>query len=286
MIGTWVPTGPFDLVAATARYTRWGDDHLHVVDGERYLRVSQTGHPYAVRQTPDGAVEVNATGDVEEAMEEVRHRFGDALPRVAVERLAERVTAIGEELERIPGYRPPMSNGVLEPLVGSICAQQVNLAWAATTRNRLVERFGTRHELDGISVWQFPAAETLAAAEPADIRALQFTTRKSEYIVEAARTVASGELDGLDDDSDERVIERIVAVRGLGRWTAEWFLARTLARPSAIAAGDLGVRKAVSWFVANADEYLPEADIRMITADWGDGGNWGTHLLLERLATV
>ena len=49
---------------------------------------------------------------------------------------------------------------------------------------------------------------------------------------------------------DDDVIEAITAVRGLGRWTADWFLARNLARPRAWPAGDLGVRKAVSTFYA------------------------------------
>jgi DNA-3-methyladenine glycosylase II len=282
----WTPPAPIDLSICVARYTRWGDDVASVVDGDAFLRVSQSGDPYNVEQDADGTIVVTSDGDISQALAEVQHRFGGTLPYLAVRELADRVPVMAEQLSALPGYRPPLHTGLLEPLVTAISAQQVNLRWATTTRNRLVETYGTRHEMSGTSVWEFPAVETLAEANPAAIRALQFTTRKSEYIIEAAQAVATGRFDGIAEDSNERVIERIVAVRGLGRWTAEWFLARTLARPDAIAAGDLGVRKAISWFVANADENLPEPDIRMITADWGDGGNWGTHLLLERLATV
>ena len=282
----WIPPAPIDLSICVARYTRWGDDVASVVAGNAFLRVSQSGDPYEVEQDADGTIVVTSDGDSTQALAEVQHRFGGTLPYTAVRELADRIPVMAEQLSALPGYRPPLHNGLLEPLVTSISAQQVNLQWATTTRNRLVEAYGTRHEMRGTTVWEFPAAEILAEANPAAIRALQFTTRKSEYIIEAAQSVATGHFDGIAEDSNERVIERIVAVRGLGRWTAEWFLARTLARPDAIAAGDLGVRKAISWFVANADEYLPEPDIRMITADWGDGGNWGTHLLLERLATV
>ena len=111
---------------------------------------------------------------------------------------------------------------------------------------------------------------------------MQFSTRKSEYVVGAAKALAEGDLDGLEDDSNERVIRRITAVRGLGRWTAEWFLARSLARPDVIAAGDLGVRKVVSRYAADADEVMPEPEVRAATESWGDGGNWAVHLLLER----
>ena len=121
-------------------------------------------------------------------------------------------------------------------------------------------------------------------ADHAEIREMQYTTRKSEYIVDVARAVVDGTLDGLDEAPDAEVIETITSVRGLGRWTAEWYLARTLARPHAIAAGDLGVRKAVSRFVPDSDQNLAESDVRILTRDWGDGGNWGTHLLLEALS--
>ncbi len=279
----WRPGSPLDLTSSIARYTRWGTDVVNVVQDDSLYRVSQSGTPYRVRQTDAGDVEV--TSDSEDGYHESQHRLAETLPGTEVETLGERVPAIGEQLTTMRGYRPPMSNGTLEALVGSICAQQVNLSWAATTRNRLVERFGQCHSLNGVDVWQFPSAEVLAQANPAEIREMQFTTRKSEYVVDAAKAVAEGLLEDLEDDSDERVIERITSIRGLGRWTAEWFLARTLARPHAIAAGDLGVRKAISLFVARSDETVSEADVRMITANWGDGGNWGMHLLLERLST-
>ena len=156
------------------------------------------------------------------------------------------------------------------------------MRWAALTLGRLVERYGAPLELEGVRIWRFPEAERLAEADPEEIRAMQFSTRKSEYIVGLAKASAAGDLDGLEHDSSERVIKRITAIRGLGLWTAEWFLARSLARPDAIAAGDLGVRKVVSRYAANVDEVMPESDVRAAVESWGDGGNWAVHLLLER----
>jgi len=72
--------------------------------------------------------------------------------------------------------------------------------------------------------------------------ALGFSRRKAEYVVGLARSdLDLHALAALDDDE---VRERITALRGLGAWTAEWFLARHLARPRAWPAGDLGLRKA------------------------------------------
>ena len=77
---------------------------------------------------------------------------------------------------------------------------------------------------------------------PDELLAVGFSRRKAEY----ALTLARGDLDlaALRTLPDDEVRERITAVRGLGPWTAEWFLARHLARPQAWPAGDLALRKA------------------------------------------
>jgi DNA-3-methyladenine glycosylase II len=59
------------------------------------------------------------------------------------------------------------------------------------------------------------------------------------------------DLDGLASLPDDEVAAALTALSGLGQWTADWFLARHLARPTAWPAGDLGVRMAVSSFYAD-----------------------------------
>ena len=283
-VARWTPESPLDLSTSAARHTRYGPNLLNVVSGEHLYRTTAAGVPYRIRQMNNGDIEVAAPRGLEQAVAESRYRLGELLPVEPLLEVAERVPAVADQLRRMPGYRPPLNPAVAEVLVTSICAQQVNMRWAATTLNRLVERYGEALELDGVRVWRFPTAERLATADEADIRALQLTTRKSSYIVGLARSLAAGELGGLEEDSNERVLRRITAIRGLGRWTADWFLARCLGRPDAIAAGDLGVRKVVSRFVAGVDEVLAEPDVRAATEAWGDGGNWAIHLLLERWA--
>jgi DNA-3-methyladenine glycosylase II len=170
-----------------------------------------------------------------------------------------------------------------QSLITSITAQQVNLAWATTTRSRLIEAYGTPHTLFGTVVWQFPSPDRLARVDPSSLRSLQFTTRKSEYIVGVAQAAAEGALAGLDQLGNEEVVRNLVSLRGIGRWSAEWLLARCLARPNAIAAGDLGVRKAVSYHYRGADELLSEEIVRDLASPWGTATNLVTHLLLETL---
>ena len=121
----------------------------------------------------------------------------------------------------------------------SITAQQVSLFAAFAVRTRMIERFG----VPAGRAYAFPTRERLAAASEEDLVAVGFSRRKAEYVVGLARSdVDLGALTELEDDE---VRERIVALRGLGPWTAEWFLARHLGRPRAWPAGDLALRKAV-----------------------------------------
>ena len=80
-----------------------------------------------------------------------------------------------------------------------------------------------------------------------ELRGAGLSGRKVEYLRDLAAHVISGELelDRLDELSDEEAIEEIVAVRGLGQWTAEMFLIFHLERPDVLSGGDLGIRKAI-----------------------------------------
>ena len=102
----------------------------------------------------------------------------------------------------------------------------------------MIERFGERGEL----AYSFPTRERIAAAREAQLVALGFSRRKAEYVVGLAREEI--DLEALAMLDDDKVRARLTAIRGLGPWTADWFLARHLARPRAWPAGDLGVRKA------------------------------------------
>jgi DNA-3-methyladenine glycosylase II len=133
-------------------------------------------------------------------------------------------------------------------------------------------------------VWSLDAA-ALAGAAVAELRALQFSTAKAVAIVTVAGAVADGRLrlEELWALPDEQVVERLVAFPGIGRWTAEWLLARTLGRPRVVA-GDLGVRKAVG--AAYLGGRLPSpAEVRAATAHWGAAAGVAQQLLLHEMGS-
>src|SRR2546426_3000729 len=127
----------------------------------------------------------------------------------------------------------------------------------------------------------FPEAATLARARLREFRVMKFSHRKGEYIRDLARAVVSGrlDLDALAAAPSEVVIERLTRERGLGRWTADWFLARCLGRGDVCPAGDLGVRRAFEHFYGRARTRSEEA-IRRRARAWGEYQNLAVHYLL------
>lgn len=282
----WTPPTDLDLAQSLARYQRWGGDPVNTVDNGIFYRVATVGGsplPFSARQLRGGAIEVTVGDgkDAGAALAHMQHRLAASLPFPPLAKLARRDPVIRKALAARPGYRPPMTSDLTESLVTSITAQQVNLTWATTTRRRLVERYGRRRRFAGRMLWEFPKAADLAGAKHADIRALQFTNAKAGFIIEVGEVAASGGLDGLVDATDPDVIATLTAIKGVGRWTAEWALARCLARPDVVAAGDLGVQKAIGG--AYLERRATEEEVRQITAPWDDAANWATHLLLEGL---
>ena len=254
-----------------------------VVDGAVHRQVG--GTLWRARQDGPGLA-VDVDGDPDLALADLRRRVGEDLPWAPVAALAAADDRVRRLVAAHPGYRPPITPDAFEAIVGAISAQQVNLRWALTTRTRLVRALGEPHRAWGVTVWGFPDAHRVAMADPSELRAMQFTDAKAKAIVGVAVATASGHLDDLADLPNDAVVARLTELRGVGRWTAEQVLARSLARPDAVAAGDLGVRKAVSRHWHDSDELLEEAVVRDTTTAWGDAANWVAHLLLEELAGV
>jgi DNA-3-methyladenine glycosylase II len=292
---------PLDIGGSLELFRRSGDDLIDRWDGTRLLRAapldaarstSASTSAKAAQWTPFSAV---ARGSVAEPafdivaydhahLDTVRRTVQTtftALPDGWADLLA-RDPVIAKLDAKFPGIRQIRQLELFTALVRCISAQQVNLRWAVVTRRRLAEAFGTRHALGDEVVYSLDPAR-LAEVDPAEIRALQFTTSKAVSIVEVARTLAVEGLssESFDGASDDEVIQNLVRIKGIGRWSAEWVLARTLGRPCVVA-GDLGVRKAVG-LVYLDDPRAPEMAVRAATAHWGDAAGVAQALLLHAL---
>jgi 3-methyladenine DNA glycosylase/8-oxoguanine DNA glycosylase len=226
---------PYDFVLSTERYRRFGVDLANLWDGDALLR-AVGGREIRIRAAP-GGVDVEPLDDM--IRPEVLTLLGAPFDLGAFYAWAAPDDVLGPLTVRLAGYRPTLTPDPFEALVSSITAQQVSLFSAFAIRSRMIERFGAPVG----RVYPFPPRERLAAATEDELFAIGFSRRKAEYVVGLARSDV--DLDGLADLDDDAVRARIVAIRGLGAWSAEWFLARHLGRPRAWPSGDLALRKAV-----------------------------------------
>jgi DNA-3-methyladenine glycosylase II len=283
---TLVPVDPStDLVASLSRLGRHGDDLIERFDGRtlvRALRRGTRGQAYAATIV-QGGLEVRGSAGLDDAEAAAAVDASVLQPGAELAELAARDPVVGRLAARYPGLRVVLDSDPLAGLVRAVSAQQINLGFAATVRRRLAQAYGEWQAVDEHGTFVLDP-DRLAAAAAGDLRALQFTVRKGETIIELARAVVEGRLalDRLALEDDDGVIEALTALRGIGRWTAEWFLARDLGRPRVVA-GDLGVRKAVG--LAYREGVMPsEAETRALTAHWGAAATSAQALVLHALA--
>lgn len=258
---------PYEFAVSLDRFTFWGVDRANVWDDGGLHRVV-AGREVRITEARGGVYAEPLDETIEPV---VRHLLGVELDLDGFRVFAQGEEVLAATLRRFPGYRPPLAPDPFEALVSSITAQQVSLHAAFAVRSRFIDRFGDPGEL----AVAFPTRERVARAGEDELLALGFSRRKAEYVLGVARS----ELDfgGLAGLPDEEVKERLTALRGIGEWTADWFLARYLGRPHAWPAGDLGLQKAVLAF------YPDTTDVRASAARFHPFENLSAHYLLLAL---
>jgi DNA-3-methyladenine glycosylase II len=260
---------PYDFGLSTARFRDFGSDGatvlhegvLHRVVGGREVRI----------EAATGGVRVDPWS--QEAADEVGRLLGVPFDLASFSAWAADDTVLGPIVDALPGFRPTLNPQPFEALVVAITTQQISLRAAAAIRGNLVRTYGVRHDL----AWEFPTRERIKELRPRHFTPLGFSRAKAEYVLELAHSDL--DLDGLRKLEDDEVIATLTSVRGLGRWTADWFLARHLARPHAWPAGDLGVRKAVSTFYA-AGRSLTIEEVRRMSERFAPFENLSAQFLL------
>lgn len=125
-------------------------------------------------------------------------------------------------------------------LMKTIIHQQLNMKFAYELSKRFAQTFG--FELDG--VWFYPTPEIVSKLSVDELRALQFSQRKAEYVIDTSRLIIEGALNltQFKEKDDEEVISELTRVRGIGSWTAECFLMFGLGRLDLFPVKDIGIQ--------------------------------------------
>lgn len=278
------PKPPFDVAPILAYYGRSPLEPLDtVVDGAYRRAVLLDGQPVIFEVRPEGSVDAprltlrllapeSATTDpalLARAAEAVARWWRIEQDPAAFEPLAERDPVLGAVLARLRGARSPLMTSPLECAVWAILGQQITLQFAYKLKAALVERYGERITHAGRVYRLFPAAASLAEADPAELRTLQLSRQKSEYVRLLASLDAAGQIpwDALVNTPSEEAIRTLTAIRGVGRWTAEYVLMRSLGHPDVIPAADIGLRSAIGR-AYGYERNATEAEVRTHAEQW------------------
>lgn len=150
------------------------------------------------------------------------------------------------------GLRIPLATDLFEGLVWVVVGAQVHVNFAATCRAALIELSGTPV---GDGFLAHPTPEAVARLDYSDLTRRQFSRRKAEYLIDAARLLAAGELDleGLRSEPVPFVAARLGKVRGLGPWSVQYLCLRAFGFEDCAPIGDVVLHEALRRFAGLAE---------------------------------
>lgn len=214
--------------------------------------------------TSDGAV----LSVIEEASGGVKVSFPEGVPAIAGK--AQTAGFVNEwfdmDKDILPFYQLAEQDPILKPLVPAfkgmrivgipdlfealtwaIIGQQINLTFAYKVKRRFIEKYGEYITYEGKRYWVFPRAEKVADLDPLKLRELQFSIRKAEYIIDIAkmirdRILSKAKLRHLDPVS---LKQELMAIRGVGNWSAEYVRMKCFRQPDAFPVADVGLHNAL-----------------------------------------
>ncbi|MFC7395056.1 DNA-3-methyladenine glycosylase family protein [Scopulibacillus cellulosilyticus] len=174
---------------------------------------------------------------------------------------------------------------LFEALVWAIIGQQINLTFAYTLKKRFVEKYGESLTFEGETFWLFPSFEKIASINVDDLRKLQFTQRKAEYIIGIAKAMTNGELTKellLQKNDDQHIQKSLMMIRGIGAWTADYVMMKCLHYTSSFPISDVGLHNALkNQLVLERKPTI--AEIEEFAADWEGWQAYATFYLWRSL---
>lgn len=291
------PLSPFRLDLTVWALRRRKENLIDRWDGETYRRalpvagavievaVSQEGGPDAPLLRVDIRGERLHAGVAEGVETTLTRTLGLKLDLSDFYTQAARDPRLGPLAARFRGVKPPRFPTIFEAVVNAVACQQLTLTFGIQLLDRLTEAFGPPLTGEQGSPRAFPRPEDLADHQPEELRPLGFSRQKAQALLGVARAVTEGTLD-LERAallSDEEARAYFLALRGLGRWSAEYVLLRGLGRLQVFPADDVGARNnLLRWLGLSGP--LDYAGVQEILAPWQPyAGLVYIHLLLRGL---
>jgi DNA-3-methyladenine glycosylase II len=294
------PHSPFRLDLTAWALRRRPRNLIDRWDGTRYSRILLIdGSPLhlVVRQTaPSSRPEIECicaclhrAPKPERVSAAVERLLGLNVNMTGFRRLARRDAHLRALVGRFAGFHPPRFATVFEAAVNAMCCQQLSLEAGLELLNRLSSRTGTRFKDAGESLFGPPEPGKVARLPLGELRALGFSHKKAKALLELAWTLGQ-QSDGFEDLStidDQSAISRLMELKGIGRWSAEYILLRGLGRLNVFPRDDIAAAKNLRQWLGIRPEREPFGydQIRVVLKKWHPfEGLVYFHLLLASVA--
>lgn len=236
-------------------------DPLHKIDMEKQVIAVPLwikDRPVVVEVTQNGSIEqpvfyIKSWGIVDEdkIMDELNRIFHWNIPLQTIyEHFQE--TDLARLFTTLRGTPFICDFSLYGCLIKTIIHQQLNMKFAYELTKRFVHTFG----VEEAGHWFYPTPEKVSKLTVDDLRGLQFSQRKAEYVIDTSKMIVDGKLNvnELAKKENEEIIAELTAIRGVGRWTAECFLMFGLGRTDLFPIQDIGIQNGMKKYYELAEK--------------------------------
>jgi DNA-3-methyladenine glycosylase II len=296
LIGSLEPLPPYDFgltLALLSRYAYPTVDTVHdgaywrvlpASDGLALARVENRGTAQAPRLEAYLAAGSIHPAERDQLLARLGHILGaelDSRPFFAYARSDTQLWAIVGPLAGLRWLRTPST---FEALMTTIIEQQISWVGAQRAQRWLVEWGGRRLTCNGQTHYAFPTPEQIAAASEAELTPLKITFKRMRVMIDIAGQVAAGTLDleELRQRSPEEAYRALVALRGVGHWTASWTIQRAQGHHNYVGHNDVALQAAVNHYFYGGQGRIPAQQVIDTFARYGAYAGLAAHYTILR----
>lgn len=199
--------------------------------------------------------------------------------------LAETDSILKLLIHKYKGLRIIKINDMFETICWAIIGQQINLKFAYTLKKRVVEGYGEKVAYENEEYFLFPSPEVISKLEVEDLKPLQFTTRKAEYIIGIAKLFNEGSIKKEElalEKVYEKLKDKLISIRGVGNWTADYTIMKCFNLNDAFPIADVGIHNALKG-ILGLDKKPSIGDIEKLSMNWRGWEAYATFYLWRYL---
>ena len=182
------------------------------------------------------------------------------------------------------GLHIPQTLTVYEGLITAIIGQQINTNVASMLRSLIIELYGVSTSINGETFYSFPTPQSIAEIGVEELVNNKFSRRKAEYIHSISEKEATGQIDleSIKRMTIEEATETLTCLRGVGPWTIQWLLIRSLGFSDGFPSGDLALQKILGESL-NTREKMTSEEALAFSQRWTPYRSWATTFIFAAL---